>query len=60
VTERDMAILVRTIAEEVEDLVKGKNTSGFTTIETRLKRFGKQYDEHVANKGAAKLDYTGF
>ena len=44
-TEKEMVILVRVIAEEVEDLVKGKNTSGFTTIQKRIRRFTEQYEK---------------
>jgi len=45
-TDKEMVILVRVIAEEVEDLVKGKSTSGQNTILRRLRRYAEQYDNN--------------
>ncbi|MCU1251554.1 MAG: hypothetical protein JWQ49_4583 [Edaphobacter sp.] len=45
-TEAEKIVLIRTIAEEVEDVVKGKRTSGFPTIQKRLRRFTEQYENN--------------
>jgi hypothetical protein len=45
-TEAEKVVLVRVIAEEVEDIVKGKATSGPRTILQRLRRFTEQYDNN--------------
>jgi hypothetical protein len=37
-TEAEKTILIQTIAEEVEDIVKGKATSSFAVIQKRLRR----------------------
>jgi hypothetical protein len=45
-TEAEKVVLIRVIAEEVEDIVKGKPTSGPQTILQRLRRFTEQYENN--------------
>jgi hypothetical protein len=45
-TEMEKVILIRVIAEEVEDIVKGKPTSSNQTIMRRLRKFSAQYQEN--------------
>jgi len=46
-TEAEKVVLIRTIAEEVEDIVKGKKASGLRTILLRLRRFTEQYENNL-------------
>ena len=45
-TDAEKIILIQTIAEEVEDIVKGKATSSFAAIQKRLRRFTEQYENN--------------
>jgi hypothetical protein len=45
-----MFVLVRTVLEGVEEVVKGKSTPGPGTVLSRIKRFADQYDEQKAKR----------
>ena len=52
-TQKEMAVLIRAIGEEIEEVAqKGKSPSGFTTIEARIERYSRLYDEHQVKKTA--------
>ncbi|MBB5060669.1 hypothetical protein HDF16_005405 [Granulicella aggregans] len=46
-TEAEKLVLVRLIAEEVDDVVKGKPTSGFPTLKARLDLYTQQYEDQM-------------
>jgi hypothetical protein len=47
-TDKELILLARIIAEDVEEIHPGKSSSGPLTLATRLAKYKKQYGEREA------------